>query len=97
MTQVVVKCPRCRKKTLRVWKHEHSRFVCSGPRCPRYEGECDNPKCEYPMPRGSRAWAEKHGAVFWDKGQYVDREAERIWSQKIEPLPKPFRGKLADP
>lgn len=97
---VVVHCPRCRKRTLRVWKHEHNRFVCSGPGpCKRYEASCDNPRCEYPMPKGSRAWSDKHpGEPFWDgpKGGWVSEEAKKIWTQKVEPLPAPFEGKFAD-
>jgi hypothetical protein len=49
------------------------------------------------MPNGSRAWSDKHGGTFWAYGKYVSPEAERIWSQKMEPLPHPFGGKIADP
>ncbi len=90
MTSIFIMCPRCRKRTLKVWKHVCNRFVCSGSWCPVYEYECRNSKCEYPVPKGARTWHDKHGGTFWVHGKYVDKEIERIYSQPIEPVPHPF-------
>lgn len=91
---VIIACPRCRQRTCRVFRHECSRFVCSGPDCPAFEAQCENPRCEYPMPKGFNAWPSD--VSFWAYGRWVSEQARRIWDTSInpiEPLPPPYNGR----
>lgn len=90
---VVAPCPRCRRRSLRVWLHFCHRMACHGtadPACPKYDTECT--RCEYPMPKGSRSWPS--GKPYWAYGRYVSRRAQEIFGQPIEPLPAPLNERI---
>ncbi|MFQ5339919.1 MAG: hypothetical protein ACE5F6_00075 [Anaerolineae bacterium] len=85
---VVIRCPRCKKRSLKITKHQYNRFVCGGSSsvCDAYDGQCWN--CDFPLPEGSRAYVEKHKtfnedgfveATVSEHGKYVSPEAEHIF------------------
>lgn len=92
---VIIRCPRCKKRSLKITKHQCNRFVCGGSSstCDAYDGHCLN--CDYPYPKGTRAYTEKYsGTVIWERGKFANPEAERIFSQEVERLPPPFDGTI---